>query len=100
MAQIAFADQALADAERILRHLVEHEVADAGERVADIFSAVDVLERHPLIGRPAPPELRELVIGTGSRGYVALYRYEALDDLVLMLAIRAQREKGFAGPSR
>jgi hypothetical protein len=32
------------------------------------------------------------VIGTGARGYVALYRYAAAMDEVTVLAIRAQRE--------
>jgi toxin ParE1/3/4 len=95
MTRISIEDDALADAERILSHLVAHSAADAGQRVADLLSALDVLERHPLIGRPAPPGLHELVIGRGARGYLALYRYEVLDDLVVVLALRAQREDGY-----
>jgi hypothetical protein len=37
----------------------------------------------------------ELVIGRGSHGHVALYRYVAEMDLVLVLAIRAPREAGY-----
>jgi hypothetical protein len=38
---------------------------------------------------------RELVIGQGSRGYVALYRYLAEIDTAFILAIRSQRESGY-----
>lgn len=40
--------------------------------------------------------LRELVIGKRARGYVALYRYVAEIDVVFVLAIRSQREAGWA----
>jgi hypothetical protein len=40
--------------------------------------------------------MRELVIGRRSRGYVALYAYDALQDRVLVLAIRGQKEAGWA----
>ena len=96
MARTVLAEGALDDLERILSHLVESGVGDAGKRVADIASAIDVLARHPLIGRPAPPALREVVIGRGTRGYRALYRFEELDDIVVVLALRGQREAGHA----
>ncbi|HET6545386.1 MAG TPA: type II toxin-antitoxin system RelE/ParE family toxin [Rhodanobacteraceae bacterium] len=62
----------------------------------EIIQAIDALESNPRIGRPADRHLRELVIGRDSRGYVALYRYIAEVDLVLVLAIRGQREAGYA----
>ena len=98
MTRLSIDARALLDLDRLLAHLVEHAVADAGERIAGVMAAIDILDRHPMIGRPAPPALRELVIGKGSRGYLALYRYDAADDdHVLVLAIHAQRERGFAG---
>jgi plasmid stabilization system protein ParE len=56
-----------------------------------------LLEASPEIGRPFPeaPELRELVIAFGDSGYVALYRYEATDDAVYVLAFRHQKEAGY-----
>jgi plasmid stabilization system protein ParE len=56
-----------------------------------------LLETAPDIGRPFPemPELRELVIPFGDSGYVALYRHEAADDAVYILAFRHQREAGY-----
>lgn len=96
MASITLAAQALRDLDRILDFLVEHEAADAGERVADIVVAFDVLTRNPMIGRPVEAPFRELVIGLGPRGYVALYRYAADDDAVHVVAVRGQREAGFS----
>lgn len=58
-----------------------------------------LLETAPEIGRPmsdAPP-LRELIISFGASGYVALYRYDAADDAVYILAFRHQREVGYKG---
>jgi plasmid stabilization system protein ParE len=56
-----------------------------------------LLETAPGIGRPLPhlPELRELVIAFGDSGYVALYRHEARDDSVYVLAFRHQKEAGY-----
>lgn len=97
MSQIEFAPEVATDFDRILDHLVQHEVTDAAGRIQDIISAVGVLERNPLIGRPAENGKRELVIGRGSRGYVALYRFVAEIDTVFLLAVRSQKEAGYAG---
>lgn len=87
----------LRDLDRIVVHLQTHEADDIAARVADILESLELLQRHPLIGRPTQPPRRELVIGQGSRGYVALYRYDPLDDMVVVLGLRAQREAGFDG---
>ena len=60
-----------------------------------IIRALDVLETNPLIGRPERGRTRELIIGRGSRGYVALYRFVPEVDTVFVLAVRGQREAGF-----
>lgn len=95
MARIQLAPQVASDIERILDHLTRHQSSDPAARVRDIIAAIDVLERNPLIGRALPGDLRELVIGQGSHGYVALYRYAEHLDIVFVLAIRAQREAGY-----
>ena len=71
------------------------EEADAPDVVHLIAEAVDVLANHPLMGRPVEQGLRELVISQGKSGYVALYSYEREADVVLVLAIRHQREAGY-----
>ena len=95
MSRIELAPDVGDDLDRILEHLLAHQVADAPARIEDIIKAIDVLERNPLIGRPARADLRELVIGRRARGYVALYRYVAELDTVFVLAIRGQKEAGY-----
>jgi toxin ParE1/3/4 len=92
---IVLSARALDDLDRILTHLIDHEISDAGERVADVVAALDVLARNPMIGRPAEQGMRELVIGRGTRGYVALYEYRAATDEVRVAAVRGQREAGY-----
>lgn len=57
-----------------------------------------MLADNRLIGRPAGEDRRELVIDRDSRGYMALYGYLPVIDTALILAIRAQREGGYAYP--
>lgn len=95
MSRIELAPGIGEDFDRILDHLYEHEVADAPARIEEILLAISVLEHNPLIGRPARDDLRELIIGRQSRGYVALYRYIPELDTVFVLAIRSQKEAGY-----
>ena len=62
-----------------------------------IEEAITILVRHPLIGRLAEHDLRELVISHDKTGYIALYSYKAEEDAILILAVRHQREVGFYG---
>ena len=94
MSSIELARELAEDFERILDHLAEHEVQDGAARIQDIVAAIGMLERNPLIGRPAGDN-RELIIGKGARGYVALYRYVDALDTVFVLALRHQREAGY-----
>ena len=95
MTEIRLAPEIAEDFERILDHLRAHEVADADARLDEILDAIDVLERHPLIGRPTADGLHELVIGRQTRGFVALYRYLPEVDTVFVLAIRNRKEAGY-----
>lgn len=97
MARVELAPQVGEDFDRILEHLSLHQSAQAAARIDDIIKAIDVLERNPLIGRMVRSDLRELVIGRRARGYVALYRYVAELDTAFVLAIRGQKEAGYAG---
>ncbi|MBS0381834.1 MAG: type II toxin-antitoxin system RelE/ParE family toxin [Proteobacteria bacterium] len=98
MPRIELAPEAGEDFDRILDHLWQHEVANPTARVREIITAINVLGTSPLIGRPVRNDKRALVIGKGSHGYVALYRYVAEVDIVFVLAVRSQREAGFARP--
>jgi addiction module RelE/StbE family toxin len=95
LARLIYSQRALDDLERLTDFLVDADPKAASETVALIEEAVQVLKRHPLIGRAVEPELRELVISRGQSGYVALYSFEQAYDLVIVLAVRHQREVGY-----
>ena len=95
MSRIELAPEVVDGLDRILEHLHAHDGTDVPSHVEDIIKAIDVLERNPLIGRPARADLRELVIGRRARGHVALYRHVVELDAVFVLAIRAQKEAGY-----
>jgi len=95
VASLLLAARVWDDLDRIRAHLLAHDVEDVEARVDEIIDALQLLTRHPLIGRKVGQGQRELVIGSGSRGYVALYAYDRLDDLIAVAALRAQRELGF-----
>jgi plasmid stabilization system protein ParE len=96
MSAIELAPELREDFEHILDHLAEYQVENPVQRIREIIEALTVLENNPLIGRPVANGKRELVIGRRSRGYLALYRYVTEMDIVFVLAIRSQREAGYA----
>ena len=98
MARVRLAPGVIDDLDRIISHLQSHDVEAVEACVAEIVSAFDVLADNPLIGRPAGDDRCELLIGHDAHGYVALYRYLPVIDTALILAIRAQREGGYARP--
>lgn len=89
------ASEVLDDFDRFLDHMAQFEVPDAPDRIDEIIQAIQILTRSPQVGRPVRGGNRELVIGRGSRGYVALYRFIARLDTVFILAIRSQREADY-----
>ena len=100
MSRLALSSGALDDLDRFVDHLRKHESAGAEARIDSLVDALDVLVHSPLIGRPVRGGKRELVIGSGPDGYVALYRYVARADTVFVLALRNQREERYPGRAR
>lgn len=96
MARLIYSSRAFDDLDRLTDFLLDTDPVAARQTVELIAEAVNILKRHPLIGRSVDGHLRELVISRGKSGYVALYSYEAEHDTVMVLAIRHQRESGFA----
>lgn len=95
MARIELAPEVLDDFDRFIDHLAQFAAQDVPERVAEIIDALQILSHSPLIGRKVKGGKRELVIGSGSRGYIALYRFIPAIDAVFVLAVRHQREAGY-----
>lgn len=95
MARVVYSANALDDLDRLTDFLLDSALADAAPTVELIIEAVNTLENHPQIGRPAESDLFELIISRGETGYSALYSLEENDEVVLILAIRHQRESGY-----
>ena len=83
------------DLEELVDFLRIHQADYAVETIDLILNALNILEQHPHIGRLVQNQLRELIISRGKTGYVALYEYDEAADVVLVLAIRHQREAGY-----
>ena len=70
--------------------------AAARRAVKAIRQGVKLLGKFPEMGRPVdelPEEFREWIIEFGSGAYVALYRYDGRE--VVILAVRHGRESGY-----
>lgn len=93
MTRWVIAPQAADDLERLTDFLLESLPHEAAATVDLVVNALAVLEHHPLMGRPLSHGLRELVISRGRTGYLALYQYDAQADMVLVLAVKHQREQ-------
>ncbi len=95
MPSLEFSERAARDLKNLHDFIAPEDPDGANDAIALILDALDVLERHPLIGRPASDALRELIISHGHSGYIALYQYDSGRDRILVRAIRHQREAGF-----
>lgn len=93
--RVELAAKVLQDFERFIDHMIRTGAEGAPERIEEIIQALEILTHSPLIGRPVKNGNRELVVGSGARGYVALYRFVEVIDTVFVLTIRSQRESGY-----
>ena len=96
MATVKLTERAHQDLERIFEFIASQDPARALGIIENIEDAVQVLARHPLIGRLVEDGRRELVVSRGRNTYVALYRWFDAEEFALVLAIRSAREAGYA----
>jgi plasmid stabilization system protein ParE len=94
MTRIVLSEQVKVDFERIFEFLFEHAADTTVRRIQEIVAAIDILQASPKIGRPVALGQRELVISKGG-GYLALYRYDPIDDIAYVLAVKSQRERDY-----
>ncbi len=87
--------EAANDLDRLVDFLLATQPLAAARTNDLITDALCILERHPMIGHPIEQGLRELVISRGNSGYLALYQYDESADVVIVLAVRHQREQGY-----
>lgn len=99
MARVIYTAAALHDLEQPLEFLLEHDRSAAAETAGLITDAVEMLAKHPLLGRATSERLRELVISRGVSGHLALYDYDAARELIVILGVRHQREAGHSDPA-
>ncbi len=93
MPQVIFAPAALRDLERLRAFLRPKNPLAAQRAGATIKKVIQGLAEYPQMGRPMEDmELayRELLIGFGESGYVAVYRYS--EQTITTTAVRHQRE--------
>ncbi|MDP2153223.1 MAG: type II toxin-antitoxin system RelE/ParE family toxin [Methylotenera sp.] len=95
MTKLEYSNAAMADIERVVNFLMDVDLVAA----LDIFDIIDdglhLLKRHPEVGRLVGACMRELVISRGNTGYIAIYEFDRLVNVVVVLAIKHQREDQF-----
>jgi len=96
MPRLKWSQAALRDVARLHDFLAPKSRDAARRAVGAIRQGAQALGTHPEIGRPVdelPPEFRDWVIEFGSGAYLALYRYDGKE--VVILAVRHGREAGY-----
>lgn len=95
MTRWVLSTDAAGDLDQLVDFLLAKLPDDAIQTVDLITSALAILEQHPKMGRLVEQGLRELVISRGKTGYLALYQYDEAADMVVVLAVRHQREQDY-----
>lgn len=96
MATLNYSEDFEADVQRLVDLFLTGHPDDADGLVELILNGLEILQRHPEIGRIFNNGLRELVISRGKSGYLALYEFNPVLDRVDILRIRHQREAGYS----
>lgn len=94
---VRFTEEAEGDLVRLYDFLLERDVDAATAALAAIREAIKLLRFSPYSCRRASadtPQLRELVVPFGKRGYVVLFEVEP-PKYVTILAARHQREDDY-----
>lgn len=95
--RVRYTKSARDDLARLYSFLADRDLKAASRARKLIAKSMEVLREFPFTCRKAMPEnafLRELVIGFGSAGYVALFEIEN-DETITVLAVRHQREDDY-----
>lgn len=94
---IKWTQSALQDVQRLYQFLEKRNVSAARKAIKTIRANLNILVKHPEIGRPMDymdVEYREHVIAYGHSGYLALYYYDG--ETVVILAVRHRAEVGYS----
>jgi len=94
---VKWTQSALEDVQRLYLFLAEKNVLAAQKAIKTIRTNLNILIKHPEIGRPMDymdAAYREYIIPYGHSGYLALYHYDG--ETVVILAVRHQTEIGYS----
>ena len=93
MTKLEYSNAAMVDIERLVNFLMDVDLVAALDTFDIIDDGLHLLKRHPEIGRMVGAEgKRELVISRGNTGYIAIYAFDKLANIVVVLAVKHQRE--------
>jgi plasmid stabilization system protein ParE len=95
VARVEVTERAMGDLERLFDFIAEEDPVRARKQLLSVRRALELLADHPLLGREAEEGRRELILSRGRHGYIAKYRWLPAEDVVLILAVRHQREAGY-----
>lgn len=96
MPRLIWSEPALANVRHLYRFLAEKNPAAAGRAVKALRAGAKILAVHPRVGRVVEDmdeAFRDWPVDFGDSGYVLRYRCDG--ELVLILAVRHQKETGF-----
>ena len=95
MATLRYTRNFQTDLDQLTDFLLVSHAEDADGLIELILDALGILQDHPEIGRPHRLPQRELVISRGKSGYLALYKFNPVNNTVILQRIRHQRESGY-----
>ena len=96
MPRVIWSQAALLDVQRLYRFLAPKNLDAAKRAVKAVRTGFNVLQLQSAIGRPIddmPTEFRAWIIDFSDSGYVVRYRIDS--ELVVILAVRHQKEVGY-----
>jgi plasmid stabilization system protein ParE len=96
VARVEVTERVMGDLERLFDFIAEEDPVRARKQVLSVRRVLELLADHPLLGREAEEGRRELILSRARHGYIAKYRGLPAEDVVLILAVRHQREAGSA----
>jgi len=94
LVRIVFSPKSLQDLERLTDFLIQTDKNAALTTIELIEGAIQILSKHPYLGRTCDKHIRELIISRDKSGYVATYSFDERKNAILICSIRHQKESG------
>jgi plasmid stabilization system protein ParE len=95
MARVQVTSRALLDLDRLFEFVATENLVRARLQMLSVRRAFELLADHPHLGRTVEDGRRELILSRGTNGYIALCRWLPVENVVMILAVKHQREAGY-----